>query len=178
MKKAILLAAAAVIFAVGANAQNSFKKGDWLVGVQGTGLGIESHFNDGHGGSRQYNAGLFGGWFLSDKLAFDVSAGLSHTAIGSKGAVGSVRSTMFDFGGGVRYYPVGNLFAGVGYHGKTGTDTWAQYLGAKVGYDIFLSKNIFFEPVVYFEKNMTKNFGNDTGRESVLGLSLGFGMRF
>ena len=201
MKKAILLAAAAVMFAVGANAQdtrneikketkNGFRKGDWTLGVQGSGIGFENHFNDGLGGNTRLDAGLFGSWFLTDKLAVDLSAGFSHTRVGNGGTYynwngggvsihqGGIKSSTFDFGGGVRYYPVGNLFAGVGYHGKTGSGTWAQYLGAKVGYDIFLSKNVFFEPAVYFEKNMKKNFVYNTGRESVLGLSLGFGMRF
>ena len=182
MKKAFLLAAVAVVVTVSANAQNRFDKGDWLVGVQGAGLGFESRFNDGNGGSRDLNASVFGGWFLLDKLAFDLSAGLSHTSVGSKSrvgyAAGYTKTTLFDFSGGVRYYPVGNLFARIGYHGKTGTDTWAQYLGAKVGYDIFLSKNVFFEPAVYYEKNLNKRMFKGQQRENVLGVSFGFGMRF
>lgn len=178
MKKAFLSVAIAAMVAVSANAQNVFKKGDWLAGVQGTGLGFESHFNDGSGGSRQYDAGVFGGWFLLDKLAFDVMAGFSHTHIGTTGTPGSIKTSTFDFGGGVRYYPVGNLFARLGYHGKTGTNRWAQYLGVKVGYDVFLSENVFIEPAVYWEKNMEKNWVIDTGRENVLGLSIGIGMRF
>ena len=168
------------MFAVGANAQKSFRKGDWLVGAQVSGLGFESHFNDGAGGSRQFNFGATGGLFLMDKLAVDLAAGVDYTKVG-----GNDSDCGVDFGAGIRYYPVGNLFARLGYRGQTGTGQYGgdlhSFLGAKVGYDVFLSENVFFEPAVYFEKSLNSSrpfHMRDTGTENILGLSFGFGGKF
>ena len=166
MKKVILLAAVAMMAAVGANAQ-SFKKGDWFVGAQSTSLDFKHRFVEG-AAATDFDLSAVGGRFLSDKFAVDAMAGIDYAKV--KGADGA---NAFNFGAGVRYYPVGNLFARVGYNGQARTNAdLISYVDAKVGYDFFFNDKVFFEPAVYYEKNLAK------GGENVLGLSLGFGVRF
>lgn len=176
MKKMILMAAVAVMAAVSANAQN-FNKGDWFVGAQSTSLGFMHGFKKDYSGTN-FNLSALGGYFLSDKFAVDATAGFTHTAvkIGDKNSAGYLNSNSsnFVFGAGVRYYPIGNLFARVGYNGNGGSGSdVTSYIDAKVGYDFFLNDKVYFEPAAYYEKNL-----NTGGGENILGLSLGLGVRF
>jgi hypothetical protein len=80
----------------------------------------------------------------------------------------------------VRYYPASNLFARVGYYGSVPLFSGDErsYFDARIGYDIFLSKKVFFEPALYYQKNLNKSFYTNRGTENVFGLSLGFAVRF
>lgn len=167
MRKAVLAVAATVMVALGAGAQD-FGKGDWFVGAN-------SSIHDWELGGEDalpatwLDVNAFGGRFLSDRLAVDAMAGFNFAkAKGSRGA------SAFIFGAGVRYYPVGNLFARLGYNGRTVKNgNPVSNLDVKIGYDWFVSKRVFFEPALYYEKNINKG-----GGDNVLGLSLGIGVRF
>ncbi len=156
---------AAVVVAVsGANAQD-FSKGDWLLNANLSGLNMEHSFADGFSTTTfDINAG--GAYFLSNKFAIDASLGLNMLKVKDVDAV-----NIFTIAAGVRYYPVGNLFVRAGYEGLDAGE-WASYAGVGVGYDLFLSEKVFFEPAVNFQKNLAK------GGENVLGLSLGIGVKF
>lgn len=83
------------------------------------------------------------------------------------------KSSSFTFGAGVRYYPVGDLFARIGYSGIVRKEAdFSSALGVSVGYDLFLSDKVFFEPALSYSKNLSK-LGNHN-----LGLSLGIGVKF
>lgn len=171
MKK--LLICLVLLVAVSANAQNKFSKGDWFLGAQSTGLGFESRFHD--GGSLTLNVGVLGGWFFAPGFAVDAMGGIDYVNERGFQSDGTI-----NFGAGVRYYPVGNLFARLGYNGNV---LWSgdvrSYLEAKVGYDIFISGKIFFEPAVYFQKNIDSgSYIGNRWTENVLGLSIGIGVRF
>lgn len=163
----MILAVAVLMTVLGANAQ-SFNKGDWFVSAQSTSLDFNTNFG---GGSSASNLDLSaaGGYFFTDKFTVDAMAGIDYAKI--KGADGV---NAFNFGAGIRYYPLGNLFARIGYNGQARTDVdLISYIDAKVGYDLFLSDRIFFEPAVYYEKNITKG-----AKQNILGLSVGFGFSF
>lgn len=169
MKKLIFLTAAVVMVAVGANAQD-FSKGDWFLNAQTSSLGLEHSFVDDLS-TTTFDLGVGGGYFLSNKFAIDALVGFDLVKVKDVDGVSA-----FNIGAGVRYYPVSNLFAKVGYKGVNasagGKSAWTSYLGASVGYDFFFNDRVFFEPAVYYQKNLAD------GGENVLGLSLGLGIKF
>ena len=170
MKKLIFMTMAAVVVAVSANAQN-FNKGDWFLGAQASGLDLGYSFVD---KSNSFDLGLAAeaGYFISDKFAVDATLGLVYAKVKD---VDDATST-FTLGVGARYYFAGNFFGRVGYEGLNvslgGESAWADYLGVSVGYDWFLSEKVFFEPAVYYQKNLAK------GGENRLGVQLGIGVKF
>jgi hypothetical protein len=169
MKK-VLICFALLLMAVSVNAQNRFGKGDWFVGVQIPRFDLTS---GSHAGSNfKLNINAMGGWFFSNKFAIDVMAGVSHEKSGDKADVNFKSATNFVFGAGVRYYPVGNLFARVGYIGQPSkTVGFTSYIDVKVGYDVFASKRVLFEPTIYYERGFSHGGGN------AFGLSLGIGVK-
>ena len=167
MKKLLFLTMAAVVVAVsGANAQN-FNKGDWLLNGSFSGLDLNYGFMKDYSETNvEIQAAV--GHFVVDKVAIDATLGL-----GIWKAKDFDADTTFSFGLGVRYYPTDNLFARVGYNGMSVTDEeYGAALGISVGYDWFLSRNVFFEPAVYYQKTLGEGGGN------ALGLSLGVGVKF
>ncbi len=165
---------AAVLLAGSATAQN-FNKGDWFLGAGSTELGLNHSWGKRtFQNSTTFNLQGTGGWFFADKFAVDASAGLSYVRVGEKGRLGYLSETNFVFGAGVRYYPVGNLFGRLGFRGETGTNLYA--LSLDVGYDFFITDKFYFEPAVYYYKNLTESYSG--GRQNGVGLSLGFGVRF
>jgi hypothetical protein len=171
MKK--VLVCLVLFAALNAKAQNNYSKGDWFLGAQSTGVGFERLFHN--GSSTKFNVGILGGWFFTSKFAIDAAAGINYFKEGNAQGDGTI-----NFGAGIRYYPVNNLFARVGYNGNI---LWngdvRSYINAKVGYDIFLSRKVFFEPAIYFEKNISwSGPAKSTGTENILGLSIGIGILF
>ncbi|MDR2891368.1 MAG: hypothetical protein LBV18_07250 [Alistipes sp.] len=161
MKKLFLSAAAVLLVAVGANAQN-FSKGDWFLGASVSNLQLDHAFVDGDSAT-SFELQAQGGYFVGNKFAVDLGVGA--------GIVEDISA--FTFGVGVRYYPVGNFFARVGFDGAKIEDLdLLSQLGVSLGYDLFVSDNVFFEPSVYYRKIL-----NDGGANSI-GLSLGVGARF
>jgi len=172
MKKA-LVCFILLLSVAGANAQKRFEKGDWFVGAQSTGLDFSSRFHD--GGAINFNFAAMGGWFFADRFAVDASAGVFLLKVRKQEITGAVT-----YGAGVRYYPVGNLFARIGYNGNAPVPYGDanSYIDAKIGYDLFLSDKVFFEPAVYFEKCIDKPIVKGAPTENVLGLSIGIGVKF
>ncbi|MDR2912121.1 MAG: type IX secretion system membrane protein PorP/SprF [Alistipes sp.] len=162
MKKAIFLTVAAVVLAVaGANAQ-SFNKNDWFLDANLSSLGLAHSFVDGESATA-FDLNVGGGYFLSDKFAVEAAFGI--------GIIEDVNA--FTFGAGVRYYPYENLFASVGYRGnKVESIDLESNLAVSVGYDLFLSEKVFFEPAVFYQRTL-----DDIGVNTI-GLSLGVGVRF
>lgn len=164
MKKILTLFLALTAIA-GASAQKNFDKGNWFLGAETASLGVNVLTLDGES-MTLVNFSATGGYFVSNRFAVDAMAGvLSYDGV-----------TLFGFGAGVRYYPVGNLFARLGYtgYGMNGAEFMSN-VGLRVGYDVFLSEKVFFEPAAYFDKNL----GSGVNRgPNIFGLSLGFGVRF
>lgn len=167
-----------VVMSMGANAQE-WNKGDWFLGAQSTGLKLQHRFYDGSSGT-DFDVNAVGGWFFADKFSADAMLGFDYAKVtnvvpgfdDSKETNVNVNHA-FNFGAGVRYYPVGNLFARVGYNGQLNrTGNLFSYLDVKVGYDLFLSERVFFEPAVYYEKELGYS------KENILGLSIGIGVKF
>ncbi len=166
MKKLLIVTLAAVGVAVGAKAQN-FEKGDWMIRADVSNLQLTQSFSDGFS-LTSFDVGVNAGYFLTNRFAVEAALGLDYSKI--KGADGVAD---FSFGADARYYPVGNLFAKVGYYGSVIEDSGViSYLGAWVGYDLFLSENVFLEPAVLYTRRLVEGGMNN------LGLSLGFGVRF
>lgn len=166
MKKFLFLTMAAVVVAVSANAQG-FSKKDLFLNANISGLNLEHEFVSG-GSATAFDLNVGGGYFISDKFAIDALIGIGYAK--TKGVDGA---SAFGFGAGVRYYPAGNFFAKVGYDGlKAKNVDLASRLGLTVGYDCFLSEKVFFEPAVYYKKNLAKK------GPSTVGLSLGVGVKF
>lgn len=166
MKK-IILVAALTVMGMGANAQE-WSKGDWFLGAQSTSLNLQHRFTDGSSGT-DFDVNAVGGWFFANKFSVDGMLGFDYAKVKNTNA-----NHAFNFGAGIRYYPVGNLFARVGYNGQLNfkTGNLLSYLDAKVGYDIFLSEKVFFEPAVFYEKQL------GDAKENILGLSIGIGVKF
>lgn len=168
MKKLLFLTAAIVMFAAAANAQN-FEKGDWLVRADVSNLSFTHAFTDDNLSVTSFNIGADAGYFLSDKFVVEASLGFDFLKI--KDIESS--SADFTFGVAARYYPVGNLFAYVGYDGIAPDESsLLSALEVAVGYDLFLSDKIFFEPAVYYSKYLSGTKTNN------IGISLGIGVKF
>jgi hypothetical protein len=174
MKK--ILVCFAMIMAVSANAQDRFSKGDWIVGMQFNDMDVMFGKNLHTEVALNFNA--VGGYFLADKFAVDALVGIGYAQSGDPTSAARVKAATLFVGAGVRYYPVANLFARVGYNGKMESSKVISFINGKVGYDVFLSEKIFFEPAIYYEKCLNKSFFRSRGTENILGLSLGFGIRF
>jgi opacity protein-like surface antigen len=167
MKKVFLSAVATVMVMVGAAAQD-FARGDIFLGARSTGMGLNHTFGKGTVANTNFNLNLYGGYFFADMLAVDAMFGVDFTKL-----KGAATNTGFAFGAGVRYYPVDNLFARLSYRGDTATGVkLASTVSIEVGYDVFLSDDIFFEPAIYYARTLSGTKTNG------LGLSLGFGVVF
>ncbi len=162
MKKIIFLAVAALTVAVSANAQ----KGDWVLSGRLSGLDFEHSFVDEYS-TTNFNISANVGHFLSDKFMLDATLGLGYEKEKDIDA-----DTAFIFGVGARYYFAGDFFGRVGYEGITGGDKLVSLAKVSVGYDWFISDKVFFEPAVYYQKDLAKGGYND------IGLSLGVGVKF
>ncbi|MDR2911674.1 MAG: hypothetical protein LBV38_00005 [Alistipes sp.] len=179
MKKVILLSVGLVFIALAAatnaNAQG-FRKGDWVVNANVSGL--EFNRLSQNDNPRQpdeklsvtdFDVTAQAGYFIFDKLAVNAVVSFNY----EKWSYLDDSTSSFGFGAGVRYYPVGNLFAGVDYIGQTSGDSdFGSHGKVSVGYDWFLADNVFFEPAVFYSKKFAKN-----GSEN-FGLSLGLGVKF
>ncbi|MDR2890845.1 MAG: hypothetical protein LBV18_04495 [Alistipes sp.] len=161
--------ALAIVAAVSANAQK-FDKGDWFVGARGSGLDLS--FSERLTDSlsvTDFDIAAGGGYFISNKFAVEAELGFDYGKTEDSDGVSS-----FVFGAGVRYYPVDNLFARIAYRGVAASNDsgLASTLEAALGYDLFVSEKVFFEPMAYYRRNLA-GYGVNT-----FGLSLGVGVRF
>lgn len=170
MKKLLLVVAAAVV-STGAFAQ--FTKGDIFLNAQTTSLNLGFTDNDGYS-STDFNLGVQGGYFFTDRLAADVTLGFNYGKMEEFDA-----ETNFALGIGVRYHFYDAFFARVGFGAesykneldKTKFDT---AFDLSVGYDWFINEKVFFEPSLYFAKGLSE-FNKKT---STFGLRVGIGVKF
>jgi hypothetical protein len=167
MKKVILVMAMAIVGVATMNAQ--FTKGGKTLSGRLTGFdfGVTSH--DG-GGDATINVGLDinGSYFVADNFAITAGIGLNSWAQGDD------NSTDFGFNVGARYYFLGGLYGGLGYEGwKPNKGDLLSYGNVQVGYDYYITDNVFFEPAVYFSKGFSKG-----DKDSTFGLSIGIGVNF
>ncbi len=158
MKKILFLTMAAVVVSFSANAQ----QGDWVIGGKLTGLDLTHSFKEGYS-QTTFDLAATVGYFATDKFMLDVTLGIG---------AGEGYSS-FNFGVGARYFFYDNFFARVGYEGvKTKGTDFGSVIGVSVGYDYFISDKVFFEPAIFFKKNLAKGTANQ------IGLSMGLGVKF
>jgi opacity protein-like surface antigen len=170
MKKLLLTTVALVAIIAGANAQN-FKKGDWTLGANLSELNLSHTFSyKSSYSTTSFRLATNVGYFVFDKFAVEASAGISYSRLRSEI---KTNSSSFTWGAGVRYYPIGNLFARV-YQDrwKSINDEWLSSLTVSVGYDLFISERLFFEPMLYWSKYLVHTTGMD------IGIALGIGFKF
>lgn len=167
MKK-LILAAILVVSASFASAQ-SFEKGDVFLQGQLTGLDLGVISNDGNS-MTSFDLQADGGYFFSNFLAAEATLGFEYAK-----EEGLDATNALTYGIGLRAYPVRNLFAGVGFQGYATKDqTLTSGLNVRVGYDLFVSEKVFFEPALYYKKGLSEGIK----KVNAFGLQLGIGVRF
>jgi opacity protein-like surface antigen len=167
MKKVILLALIAIAGVATANAQ--FTKGSKTLFAKSTGLDFGITSIDGVDDSRiSLDLSVGGSYFVIDNLAITAGVGIQSQSFGDE------NETAFDFTIGAKYYFYKGLYAGLAYEGAKFEKLDLQSAGKiEVGYDWYLTDNVYFEPAVYFQKG----FGDIDGI-SQFGLSIGIGVNF
>jgi hypothetical protein len=175
MKKLVLVLAAAFV-ATGAFAQ--FNRGDKFLNARTTGLNFSSLGGGAGVGTTRFDLGVNGGYFLTHRLAADVTLGFDYLKVKGDKEPG----TSFTFGVGARYYFWNTLYGRLGFGGNT-VEEWDLLTGKKstafesalnlsVGYDLFLSEMVYFEPALYYNTSLGKVKAN------TFGLQLGLGVLF
>ncbi|MDR2125629.1 MAG: porin family protein [Prevotellaceae bacterium] len=166
MKKILLITLIAMLSIATANAQ--IAKGTTISLARVTGLDFSyASEEDQHLTQFELNAAV--GYFVIDNLALVGQVGFAY----SKWSDSESRSG-FNFGLGARYYFVKTAYGQVGYAGQKVKDVdLANYVGLEIGYDIFISDNVFLEPAVYYAKGFS-----DVDKSSTFGLSFGIGIKF
>ncbi|MDR0798310.1 MAG: hypothetical protein LBN18_00910 [Dysgonamonadaceae bacterium] len=170
MKKVILFMLVAVLGLTTANAQDHFKAGDKTLSGQLTGFDF-SYTKIDKSNKLNVDLSIYGSYFVIDNLA--ITAGVGINSEKQKDVDGT---TGFNFSIGARYYFYDALYAGVAYKGYQSGEKDAKLESRariEVGYDYYLSDNVFFEPAIYFEKG----FG-DIDKLSQFGLAIGIGVNF
>jgi len=169
MKKTLLLVVVMVLGVTVANAQH-FTKGTKTFSANATGL------NFGVTDYKDYDDTFIdlgivgkGSYFIIDNLAVTAGLGFNYSKYGSQ------NSHAFIYEAGARYYMVKGLFGALAYEGAAskGGD-YISYGRVEVGYDIYISDKVFFEPAIYFKKG----FGDTASDITQYGLSLGIGINF
>ncbi|MDR2057561.1 MAG: hypothetical protein LBP83_04640 [Dysgonamonadaceae bacterium] len=167
MKKTFLIMLVAVFGVVSASAQFEAGKKTLSGKVTGFNFGYTTGEND----YKEINVdlGVAGSYFIIDKLAIEALVGLSSNKVGDGDA-----ATGFEFGIGARYYFWNALYGGLAYKGAKFQDIDLQnFLNVEVGYDYYITDNVYFEPAIYFNKGFS-----DINKNSTFGLSIGIGVNF
>lgn len=144
MKKILLITLTILFSIASANAQK-FKKGDKSLSLGSTGIAIEE-IND----VWQFSVGLNGNIFLHDKIALDAGA----MFIGGDAELTDV----FQIGIGAKVYPVKELFVSatpIYAHISEAVEKNHFLLQFGLGYDIFVKENIYIEPAIYYNIQLT-----------------------
>jgi hypothetical protein len=115
-----------------------------------------------------------GGYFVLDRLAVS-----GEIAIGVAKATNVDAATSFGLGLGARYYLFKGLFAGVAAGGSkvSGYDDIQGFFGGELGYDIFVTDHVFFEPALHVSKDFILD-GFEMADGITFGLSFGIGIKF
>ncbi|GEM_PF-1738049 len=169
MKKVVLLVIVMVLGGVAANAQQ-FTKGTKTLSANVTGLDFGvTKIKDVDDSLINFGIMAKGSYFVIDNLAITAGLGFDYEKFGDE------KTNSFAFTVGGKYYIVNGLYGGLAYEGLKQKDVdMASFGKIEVGYDIYISENVFFEPAVYFKKG----FGDTAKDISQFGLSVGIGVNF
>jgi outer membrane protein W len=116
-----------------------------------------------------FNLGVTGTYFIIDNLGLTAGFDIASSKLKNIDS-----STNFGLTIGGRYYFLGNLYGALAYKGLgRQSQDFASYGNIQLGYDYYITDNVFFEPAVYFEKGFSK-----IDKSSTLGLSIGIGVNF
>jgi len=168
MKKVFLMLAVIMLCFSAANAQ--FTKGTKMFSGNLTGLGLGfTKIKDVDNTQISFSLMGKGSYFLIDNLALTAGLGFDYLKLGDN----NTNAFALEIGG--RYYLVKGLYAALAYEGLGGKDSdWGSFGKIDIGYDIFISEKVFFEPAAYFRKG----FGDAAEDISQFGLSVGVGIKF
>ncbi|GHT48624.1 hypothetical protein FACS189440_12690 [Bacteroidia bacterium] len=167
MKKVILVMVIALVGIGTVNAQ--FTKGGKTLSGRLTGFDFSYATGDNDYKNLNVDLSIAGSYFVADNVAINAIVGLSSNKYLENDA-----TTNFTFGVGARYYFLGGLYAGLAYQGVQVQDVdLANYGNLEVGYDYYITDNVFFEPAVYFAKGLS-----NVDKSSTFGLSIGIGVNF
>lgn len=120
-------------------------------------------------GSSNYNLGLEGGYFFMDDLAVKVGLGYGGYSIKD-----GPSSNAFSYKIGAKYYIMSMIPVQIDYSGakvKDVTDN-ESFIGAQVGYAIFLGDNVSIEPGFRYNKALLKD------AKDILEFKVGFALHF
>jgi hypothetical protein len=173
MKKMFLIMLVALLSATAVNAQ--FTKGGKTLSGRLSGFDFEYDFAD-YDKMLAVNLSIAGSYFVADNLAITAEVGLFSSKYETKYAQQTYtdNSTNFTFGAGVRYYFSGGLYGGLAYTGILNNyGDYGSILHLEVGYDYYITDNVFFEPAIYYEPSL---YGSNS--RSAVGLSIGVGVKF
>jgi hypothetical protein len=168
MKKVILMMTIAVFGFASANAQFEAGKKTLIAKSAGLDFGVLKFKGDKES-SIALNFGIEGSYFVADNFA--VKAGFS---IDSE-KYGDDSNTDFGFNIGAKYYLYKALYAGLSYEGHQPGYKDADFLSygkLEIGYDYYITDNVFFEPAIYFRQGFSKP------ESTKFGLSIGIGVNF
>ena len=168
MKKFLIFSVIAM-FVANVSAQN--EQGSTLLFGQTTNFNFAYRSNeDAHLTTLQLGADC--GYFVVKNLAITAGLGYKFQKQGYKDYSYGSGDSFFTFDAGLRYYFVKQLFAGAGMMMATDFDEFAIYGGLEVGYDIYISQKVFFEPSINFFKGFS-----DIDKSAAFGFSFGIGVK-
>jgi hypothetical protein len=168
MKKVILMTVVALLGVTLVSAQTEAGKKTLVAKSAGLDFGIQKFKGD-DDSSIALNLGVEGSYFVIDNLA--IKAGF---VIDSE-KYGDDSETDFGFTVGGKYYFYKALYGGLSYEGYKPGYKGADFLSygkVEVGYDYYITDNVFFEPAIYFKQGFSKP------ESTQFGLSIGIGVNF
>ncbi|MDL2278300.1 hypothetical protein LJC57_06870 [Parabacteroides sp. OttesenSCG-928-G07] len=168
MKKVILMAVITILCIHTASAQ--FEKGSKTLSANVTGLNLGfTSVKDADDTQIDFNIMAKGSYFIIDNLAITAGLGYAYEKIGN------YKNHLFQFEAGGRYYLYQGLYGALAYVGTKMKDVDLISFGKiEVGYDFYISENVFFEPAIYLEKG----FGDTAKDVTRYGLAVGIGVNF
>lgn len=171
MKKitTILFALCAFAFANGQAKDGQLLKGKWLIEANtgfGNNVGSTAIYFSNSNGVSSFNIGAEGGYFIKDNLALKLGLGY-----GEVDGVGDPIAYKI----GAKYYIKGMIPVELSYNGIGfgDADLNPTYVGAQIGYALFLGKNVSIEPGIRYNLATHKQFYDNN-----LQLNIGFAIHF
>ena len=151
MKKFGLVLMVAVFGVMSASAQ--FEAGRKTLTAKASGLDFTyAKTKDVDKGVINFDLGAQGSYFVIDNLAITAGVGFDYLKYYEEDA-----ENAFTFTIGAKYYFYKGLYGGLAYEGlKASEGDLVSAAKVEVGYDIYISDNVFFEPAVFFGKGLDK----------------------
>jgi hypothetical protein len=171
MKKIVLSAFALLFFAFasGQAKDGQVSKGKWLIEANtgfGANVGSTALYFSSSDGITAFNIGAEGGYFIKDNLALKL--GLGYGEIDGAGEPIAYKI-------GAKYYfksmiPIELSYNGVGFGDANANPA---FVGAQVGYALFLGKNVSIEPGIRYNMATHKQYYDNS-----LQFNIGFALHF